>query len=392
MEARFIIVIKARRQKTSMREFFKYLFLLLTYQGTGNEAVDTFVFYSSTAMEIAAAVGVIVLLIVDKPLRKHERTQEKLIFAECILVLLQNLLDLSLIPLLIINTRWSITIFDIFLTVNEMLYIMIIFQWLVCVDYCLYRSKDHLKMRYRFAAIPVLLVVILQIVHDLVILEIIHVPIKGDNDDLYFFIVKMAIELFYVMMAVNMVIKYEKVKREPRFLRISAFIIPFILGALFRNYDAPLLAYGVIITYAQIRRRNKFFNYKLGFYKDGYLDYLSKSWDKKGIKDSSALIISAAGHEEELAQILRDIEVPDCFIISMDNGNFLMISGVVRESAVRLTNQMLRDEAMEAREPFEVVTKSLRRRNGQSMKGFIAFIRETNDVFPPIPKGGGIGA
>ena len=80
-----------------MNKTLRYIFLTLLYDNTGNDVIDSFIWYSSLFLEIAAVIGVLLLIFFNKPLQKRKRTQDRLIFWECILVLCQNLVDLSLI-------------------------------------------------------------------------------------------------------------------------------------------------------------------------------------------------------------------------------------------------------------------------------------------------------
>ena len=265
---------------------------------------------------------------------------------------------------------------------------LIVFNWLVCVDYSLYRSKDHLRLRYRYAAIPVIAVTVLQILRDMANADLISLPVWREISPFIFYSLKLIVEFAYVITAVILVIKYERERREPRFLRITAFIIPFVLGVLIRYYDAPFMTFGVILTYLAMRRRDKYIDFDTGLYTDSYLDIISSHWDKKGLSDANALLLSAPGHNEALAAILSDIKIGDCFIISFGDGRFVILTGALRDSAVLLTKQQLSEAAGEAKTPFEITMQSLRRGSEQSMKDFSAQIRKAFLRSEPSANGG----
>ena len=44
-------------------------------------------------------------------------------------------------------------------TLAEFLYMLAILQWMVFVDYSLYRSEDHIKRRYKHAVLPILVII-----------------------------------------------------------------------------------------------------------------------------------------------------------------------------------------------------------------------------------------
>ena len=88
-----------------MQQFFEYLFLTLMYRPTGNETFDLIIYLSSFFLELAA-----------------------------------------------IDSTWAIVVFNCLLQANEILYLSIILQWLICVDYSLHHNMDHIRRRYRHAA------------------------------------------------------------------------------------------------------------------------------------------------------------------------------------------------------------------------------------------------
>lgn len=351
-----------------MGTFLEYVFQTLMYQPTGNDTFDEIVFYSSFFMELAAAVGVVIIVLKNESLRKRKRPIDRLVFGACTLVLTQNVLDMSLVPLVMIDEPWEAPVFYTLLVVNEMLYLAIILQWLICVDYSLYHSVDHIRRRYRYAALPILVVAALETIRIFVATR------ELDNGDwivvltnaLHAF--KVAVEIGYILIAVMLVKRHDKERREPRFLWLEAFIIPFVIGSLVRYYDAPLLGFGIIFTYAAMSRRDKYIDFKTGLYNSSFLDCIGEYWDKKGYPDASALLAASPGHDEEMAGILSEIQVPNCYIIELGSGRFVLLSHKVRKSALRMTEGLLKDAAQEAEPTFAVVTHDMKRMEGQTMK------------------------
>ena len=376
------------QKKRNMKEFLNCLILTLLYQPTGNEVFDDFVFYSSFYLEFAAAIGVLLLVLLNEPVRKRKRTQDKLVFLECVLVFCQNVLDILLVPLVTVEDEWATYAFFAALTINEVLYLLIILNWLVCVDFCLNRSRDHIRIRYKHAAIPILIVTVLDLFQSLVGFGFLKVTFP--RDILYNTVqtVKVMIEISYVLMAIYLVVKYEKQRKEPRFLRIDAFIIPFLFGCLVRFYDASFLGFGVILTYLAMRRRDKYIDIETGIFNNNYLDCISEHWDKKGITEGTALIIRSFGNTEALKGILKKIQIPDCFIIRSENECFVMLSGFLRDSAVKIAELMVKENAAEQEPSFVPEIRVLRRKEGQTMHEFSALIKETVMQSASLEKGG----
>ena len=371
-----------------MKQFLNYVFLTLMLQQTGNDTFDTFVFWSSFYLELAAAIGVVVLVIRNEPVRKRLRTQDRLIFWECVLVFAQNVLDMSLVPLVQVEADWEPLVFYVALTVNEVLFFLIILQWLVCVDYSLHHSLDHIRRRYRHAAIPIAVIILLDIIHDMVASGTYGFDAWGKTGGFLLYTLKLVVEIGYILTAVILVKRYEKERREPRFLRLDAFIIPFVAGSLVRFYDAPFLGFGVILTYAAMKRRDRYIDFQTGLYNDLYLDCISEYWDNKGFDSASALLISASGHGEAMAGILQNIKIPDCFIIHSSADRFILLTGAVRNSALKMSIMLLTDAARESDPSFKPVIKTMRRMQGQTMKEFAAEIRSAYSEAAPCMKGG----
>ena len=371
-----------------MGQFWEYVLKTLMYQTTGYYPLDAFIFYTSFYMEVAAAIVVLIIVLKNKTLRKRKRPIDKLVFRACALVFVQNVLDISLVFLLDIEAPWVIPVYDALLVINEVLYVAIILQWLICVDYSLHHSVGHIRRRYRHAALPVIFVAVIFSVSAIIVYN------WAVNDFWYNVIsrvlhtINFAVEICYILTAVGMVMRHDKERREPRFLRLSAFIIPFVLGVLVRFYDAPLLGFGIIFTYAAMSRRDKYIDYENDLYNSNFLDCISEYWDKKGFTDASAVLAAAPGHEKEMATILSNIRIPDCFIIKLGDDRFALLSQEVDKSALKIADDLLKNAAKEADPPFAVGTRAMTRTKGQTMKEYAGDIRREAFVLAPLKEGG----
>lgn len=353
----------------------------LTYQTADTGWYDFIQYWSSFAFEFLAVAGVLILLYRNPPVRKRSGTLNRLIFWECMLVIFMNILKMLLVPLAYTDGRWTDYAFDIAWTVNEVMYLLLLLQWLVCVDYCLYFSLDHIKRRYSKAAIPIMVIIILDILHT-VIYRLGSAGLIRDIDllnsgQIYLHFMKLIVEAGYILTAVRLVRDHSKRSREPSFLRLEAFIIPFILGSLIRFYDGSFVGLGVILTYAAIKRRDRYIIPGTGLYNPDYVDCICKYWDKKGIKDGSALLISAAGRGSDLAVILSEFDIPDCFNIDMGEGRFVMIAGFLNNAALRMAEKTIVEDAGKADTPFRPEIVQMRRNDGESMSEFGVRIKES---------------
>ena len=374
-----------------MSQFFEYVFQTLMYHQTGNDAIDAFVYFSSFFMELAAVAGVVIIVLKDESLRKRRRGIDRLVFWACVLVFIQNVLEISLVPIVNNWAPWLKPVYNTLLVINEALYLAIILQWLICVDYSLNHSMDHIRRRYRHAAYPIIVVTALYIIDWAMIAWKYKRGESYEGVEYVIHVLVVAVEIAYILTAVVLVKRHGKERREPRFLRLEAFIIPFVIGVLIRFYDAPMLGFGIIFTYAAMSRRDKYIDIKTDFYNSGFLDCISEYWDKNGYTDASAILAATPGHEDEMAGILSKIGIQDCYIIKLENGCFVLVSHKVGRSALQMTEGLLKDAAQETVPSFKVDTRAMNRTEGQTMKEFAGEIRREASLLAP-PKEGGNGS
>ncbi|SCY39053.1 hypothetical protein SAMN02910292_01559 [Lachnospiraceae bacterium XBB2008] len=335
-------------------EILRILYELITYSETGNDFVDVFVYHSSWIMELAGLVGLIVMIFRNPRLKKHERTEDRYLFYECIMVIVILILQLSLIPLVYSDSMIAYYAFVAALTVNEVLYMFIILQWLVFVDYSLYRSKDHIRRRYKHAAIPIIILAVIDILQSFLAFYT-DALLYGWTTLLGILqYIKLAIELTYIVIAIVLERKHSKESREPRFLRLEAFIIPFIFGVLIRFYDSAMLALGIILTYSAVKLRDRYIDSDSGLYNGEYLEYLRKY--RKGLGESKeyGLSVEAKGHGKEMASLLKELLPAGVSVFSLGDDTFYLISETSKKSAMKMTAMMIEDSVESSDAPYDV--------------------------------------
>lgn len=210
----------------------------------------------------------------------------------------------------------------------------------------------------------------------LIAFRIVDIGIWGYYAQYVLIILKRVVEFGYIFTAIHLVHDYEKDRREPRFLRLDVFIIPFIVVVVLRDFDGPLIALGVILTYMATKRRDKYIDMETGLFNAEYLDCISAYWDQKGINDSNAIIVSAPGDGEKLTKILQNIKITDCFVIRMDEDSFVILSGKLRGSAIKMVEMTLTEESQQSDTPFVPKINSFKREKGQKAVEFAAQIKD----------------
>ncbi len=136
-----------------------------------------------------------------------------------------------------------------------------------------------------------------------------------------------------------------------------------------------------------MKRRDKYIDMDTGLYNAGYLDCICAYWDKKGITDSNAIVVSSSGNGEKLSKIFQDIRIRDCFIIRMDKDSFVILTGKLRSSAVKMIEMTVVEDIQQIDTSLVPDIRSMEREKGQAAVEFAAGIREEVNL-RIIAKGG----
>ena len=335
---------------------------------------------------LAVSAAALMFILLNETVRRRVRVQDKLMFSECVLIICHNAVDIFrtfFADLIFMGTPVNAAVFYILLTLREVLFLLIVLYWMICADYSLYHSLDHIRRHYVRAALPIAVVVVLEIIQTSVN-EFFYVPGETrwiDTVNNILFILRFLVELGYVIHAVLLVRRYERQMREPRFLRLDVFIIPFILGAVFHFFSGALTAVGALLSLVVMIRRDRFTDLKTGLFNRDYLTTLGSYWDRRGFADGSAIIISSLGNGAALAGILKDMRLQDSFPVMAEPDRYLIVTGEVRPSALEMAGKMISRSALRADPPFEVSINTALRGEGQSMREFCAaLLQETYEM------------
>ena len=322
-----------------LRQAGEILFGLLTYSETGNEGFNQFMWESCTILRDIASVGLLILILF-------------ILFWECVIVFALLVVERIYFESGNFEAWWVNYVYYIAPTLTEFLYMLAVLQWLVFVDYSLYRSMDHVRRRYKNAAVPIFVLMAAEITQSIILFN-------TDLDDTVRFatgnvfqLCKLAVELMYVLKAVNLVMTHERESREPRFIRLSAFIIPFILGTLFRVYSSSLLAFGIIMTYRAVSRRDKYLDRDTGFFNREFLEYRGRYRDIKEYTGGSGILITAVGHGQDMAKILAESVPADVNIFAMGEERFLLLTEALRGTAVKMVVMTITEAAEASDNPY----------------------------------------
>ncbi len=360
-----------------MKDFFRNFIELILYSETDSVAFNYAYYHIANVLVFILFIGVLLLVLLDPKIRKHKRPEDKYMFGESILLVillgLRSFLS-AMYYIVLASDLIPDVLYEKFIIFGpyawELVYYLVIMQWTVFVDYSLYRSMDHIRRRYKLAFLPILVIIVLQGFQTYLLYftdMISEAVLVWDNICIAG---KEAIAFGYVIAAIVLVVRYQKESRQPRLLRLSAFIIPFVLGAIFRYYDAPLIAIGVLLTFLAVARRDRYLDHETGFYNKDFLGYISKYRDKKNYDGGNGILIHAPGRKEDMAAILKEISPPDSNVFILEGDHFLLLNESLLGSAEQMAVQMFIEAAETCDPPFTPEVRSIQREEEETATDF----------------------
>ena len=351
---------------------------MISFSYTGIDELDWFIYYSSIVLQFISAAAVVILLIKNPRLRQRKRPEDRFMFWECILVLILLGIEIFMGFDTYLPFEMMLVTMSVMPLFTEFIFMLIIMQWMVFVDYSLYRSPDHIRRRYRFAILPIIIVMGIdaaQLIATQFMPEITDALIAFVTFVQY---AQVIVELCYILTAVRLVIVYGKECREPRFLRLSAFIVPFILANLVRPYDASLMALGILLTYLAVLRRDRFLDHDTQFYNRAFLEYTGKYRDKKQYTGGNGILVDARGHGEDMAGILRELKPQDSNVYVLEKDHYLLLSESLRGSAVQCAVMNISEAAKTSDPPYSPKIITIKRGKEESADAFATRLLESD--------------
>lgn len=371
----------------ALKEIGKLIFSIVSFGWTEYQAVNEFFYYTSTALVLVFAVVFLLLIFLNPRIRQRKRPEDRFMFWECVLVLIllgaeifMAFAEESFGPAARFCAAFSSSL-------REFSYLLAILQWMVFVDYSIYRSPDHIRRRYKYAVLPIMVLMVMEVIQDIGIFGPFDLTMATFVLMYVLQFAKLAVELGYILRAVQLVVRDRKETKAPRFLSLGVFIIPFIIGVVLRIYDAPMMALGVLLTCVVAGRRDRYLDYETGFYNRQFLVFLSRYRDRKKYDGGNGILITAEGHKEDMAGILKELRPVGSSVFYLGDDQFLLVSESLRGSAVKMAIMTFREAAEACDPPFTPVIRSASRKNGESAEAFADRLLDGGENHA-APKGG----
>ncbi len=266
----------------------------------------------------------------------------------------------------------------VFVTLMELFALLLMFQWLILVDFTLFRSRDHINRNLLLIAAPLLVGVVFLVTN---LFTGIVFTLNDDNfvEPHFGYNIVFGLQIWYLLVSLVLVFRVKTAQRGPRFLGMAPFIIPSFLGVIvttYTPYSARGLGIAVGLTLIHFSRMNKriYVDRDTEFFNRAYLKFLLDFAGKAKIQGGSVISFQMEGDAETFAEVLKG-EIPDnATVISLGDGTFLLLTAIQRKSSLRMLVENIRDAASEKGLSFreKIAVKKESQTSREFMEQFVA--------------------
>jgi hypothetical protein len=244
--------------------------------------------------------------------------------------------------------------------VDQIFAVNILAQWLLYVEFTLHGSRDILRRRYGIAMIPLAVAVVLMIL-SIPIAFMSNAPFNRALVYAALVLISNLVLIFYIIAAYAVLFYERKRNRIPEYIRLTPTILCVLAGFVTRFlpafFDHPVLplffALGLIFADYYLYRRLDSIDPKTGFFNRRYLPALIKFSRKNKLTGATVFRFKVQRGSDVLSSILK-IWAPDqCKTVAMGDGEFLMISGPVKDSLSERFIELLTEQVKNRGIPME---------------------------------------
>ncbi len=317
----------------------------------------------------------------------EKRTEDVFFLRSCNLVIVQ--VFLFFIRLLLARFlryesafKYYIAISNVILNFDMLLKFIFPLTWLVFLDYYVYKSRSRIKNKYRFALVPFLVVIATRLAFWIsyrIELAIHPEPIMGYRPLFITFHflhenVLFLIGAAYMIYAYMIVRTYHKEMKQPLFMRLDVFVVPWVLGVIIDRLVGVRItilfsSIALLLTFFSIRNRYRYLYPGTEFYGESFIPYLEKYLVKKNIEGGNVIFFNSKDNTQALGKILWQYRIPKSIVIRMNNGGYAMIADVKNNNGIDLCCNLISDAAQQDK-GIVVETDKWMRNSGESVKEF----------------------
>ncbi len=336
-----------------------------------------------------SSLGILSLLFLSRPLKESRHPEDRMFRRLCWTLLIYVLTYVLQYWQRIYKPLPYYSIFaHLALYLSDFVMLFLCMQWLIFVDLAVNRSPEGARRRYRFVWVPLLVMVLLLAVGYALLLNV-HagtletgsVPVLADKQYMtwswiYYYVV-LFIFIAYLLSAYRIVRFYHSERKEPLFLRLDVFIIPWIIAFIVQNIpgfylviDVPCAAISLFLTYFSMRNRYRYMDYDTEMYNEDFLSYFENYAEKSGLTGGCAMSFTTSWDPKKFADNLMQYKPERSLSIRMKDGRFIIIASMNKRSAVKCFMDLIIETAKNADSDAEIKTENWFREKDESCHGF----------------------
>ncbi len=243
-------------------------------------------------------------------------------------------------------------------TLTYFLMQVILFEWLLYVDYRLHGSRDHLTRNYKPFFIPMLLSGLCLLVNCFTGFVFTVNPDMHISVTPVFRLIQV-VGYFYFLYSIFVIVSYRAKGNRTDYFHMHTMVIPVIAGeilnTLTKYHISPIsLSIGLVFLYCSMIEKWRFDDETGTFMNRQYLDYIGRLLSEGKREYRSIMIFSARENPDALAKILEEEKPRYAEMIRVNDKKFVLCMEEDRIAALR----MLSDMVSESAEEFDEAQKS----------------------------------
>ena len=269
-------------------------------------------------------------------------------------------------------------------TVVEFVTLVLIYTWLLYVDFMLYQSEDHVLRHYKMLAIPFFVLAVVLFLNCFF-----QFMIELDPDEIYDFtgpyFVYIAFEYAFLIVSIVMIIRYKKNNGSMHYTNFVPMGIPVLVGALVSNttpYSAFALglAIGLVFLHFSFMEEACYKNEEKGYFHKEYFERLIEHTKNGEYDPRGAIYFKAEGNREAFEEILLEWIPDDSELLKIHDGSYLFVNEHGRS---RITDMLITDISEDTEKykdgPISLENELIVRNENESGVEFLNRLMEETD-------------
>lgn len=338
---------------------------------------------------VLSIAGALALLFFSKPLNISKRPEDgmfrQLCFVTAVFGFFSVIKNLQRIYMLFpFNSIFGL----LALYLPDLIFIFYVLLWRLFVDVSINGSIKRVKLRFRNAIIPFgILIALLCVAFYLLQLANRDIIRRGQVSDMVdkmytswrwvYYITGLSLVVYYLAVSFYNLYYYHKTRKQPLFLRLDVFIIPWIVAIVVQNIpplylviDSLCAFISLLLTYYSMRNRYRYLDLQTDFYREDFIPFLEKYAIENNLDKNCSIIRITCSDFLKGADIIRKSRPLQSIVIEMEEGDFLMIAAINMSNAFLLLDNCLKETAQREYPEIRIDTQYWIKEPSESLEDF----------------------